>query len=335
MKQLINIWLFFLFPFLLFGQEGKGKIEFLEVDYSSLSKIILIDHYNDNYERTWGRIYEIEILSGSISLSQTEEYYKSFQFNPDSINYNRMELLQEKEVDSSMTVRMLAEINKANERKIKFQHRRDPLVWGTSKILDNWKGKKHIKYIEKPEIDTLLTQINATHTSPLGYLKLNGIDSTWLSNNSERLYDTWFVANSKSKVYIQTFVKDVLADFEKFKGMYFSYLLQRNMSTYPYFEIQLVSKSSDTIRIYSEGQNLFQIPWNINGNYKSYNPNLAIEIAKLLPDEEYFSGKSRLNPSWNDVEEGIVRQIDFKSIFIDRKKWRKIAKLNKMKYSRK
>lgn len=244
-----------------------------------------------------------------------------------------MGLLHKQGVDSLEALKMLEEINKENERKTKFQNRIDSLFWGTSKMPDNWTGRRFRNNITKGDVEYLFEQVNARHNAPFRYLKKEGIDSLWLITNSERLYALWYKENRKSKKYTQAFVKDNLNDIKKFRSMFISYLMQTNMSSYPHFEMQLIS-NVDTTFIYSKGQNLFQIPWDMNEKYKTYNPVLAIAIANLLPNEDYFSSKSRLNPTWSEVEEGIIRQIDFKSSFIDKKKWKKISKMERKKNSR-
>ncbi len=325
MYGLIIIWFLIFLPCLLFGQEKKG-IKFLDVEASSIDKIILIDHYNDNYERIWGRKYEIILNSDTIKLYQTEEYYKSYQFIPDSLNFNKMHILQEKGIDSIKMNGMLAEINRENENRIKYRRRIDSMYWGTSTMLKNWKGKNYRKVITKPEIDYLFSEINIKNNGPFRYLQNEGVDSLWLSENSNRLYNLWFQENKKSKAFRQTYVKYNLENFKQFKECYMLCLLQRNMNNYPCFEVQIISNNNDTTFLKSQGQEFFQIPWNMNEQYKSYNANLAIALGKLLPNEDHFSSEKRLNPKYSDLEKEIINYIDFKSTSIDEKKWKKIAK---------
>ncbi|MPQ48993.1 hypothetical protein GCQ56_18505 [Marinifilum sp. N1E240] len=325
MKKLLHTCLVFILPLFLYSQENKSTINFLKIEYSDLSKIILTDHYNDNFERTWGRVYEIEFSKDSILLFQTREYYYPYQFVTSSLDSLKMFLLSEHEIDSTEIEKIISEVNKRNTKRSIMQCYIDSTYWGSTNMLENWSEKRFIKNISKVEIEKLLNQINARHNSPFKYLKVNGIDSIWLKKNSERLIDMLSNGSKKQKPYWTAFYKDLFTDYDNFKWKYAFSLLRRNMDSYPYFEMQMVTRSSDTICINSEGQDLYQIPWTMNGEYKTYNPLLPISISNLIPEEECCSSKNRLNPSWSEIETNIIDWIKFKNYKIDKKKWRKIA----------
>ena len=331
MKHLIATCLFFCFPMFLLGQRNDSIPNFLEIDFSELSKIVLIDHYNDNYERIWGRIYEIEFKEDSISLYQTKEYYEPYQFKLSSFDLEKILLLEETQLDSTEIKSLLSEANQRNTKRSSFQRYIDSTYWGSVNMLDNWSERRFIKNISKNEIEKLLIQVNAKHNSPFKYLEINKIDSIWLQKNSERLIDKLSGGNDNRKPYWKEFYKDLFTDYDNFKWKYVFSLLRGNMDTYPYFEMQLHTNSKDTIFINSEGQDLYQIPWNMNGDHKIHNPLLPISISNLLPVEECCSGKNRLNPSWSEVEENLIDWLRFRNYKIDKRKWKKIARENRKK----
>ncbi|SNY94884.1 hypothetical protein [Flagellimonas pacifica] len=306
MKNPIRIWCLLVLPLLGNSQTPKQPIPKIEID--SIKKIIILDAYNDNYERVWGRRYVIEFHTNMFRLYQLEEYYKNYEFDVDEIEFDSLKILKSKEISKSKAKKMTAQINERNKKRSMIKEKMDSIAWGTSKRPENWNGKRDLGQIDKKAIQVFLSTLNSKSLSPYGYLNTKGIDSIWLKKNVDRLYEKWNRMFPNAKNSSKNNVFFALKDFKLFKKTFFSTLLSRNFTTYPYMEIIIVKKSPDSIKVTSRGQNFFQVPFEIN-SIKTYNPELAISISKLIPNEKFYSVNKRLNPTWEKIEEQILWNI--------------------------
>lgn len=277
--------------------------------YDSIQKIILLDSYNDNYERVWGREYQIEIDSMDIQIFQTEEYYHSYQFDFNSIDYDSLKLLKSRGISKSRAKKLTKQVNNQIDRKIAFKEKLDSIVWGTSSKPENWKGKRKIGSINKELLENLVNTINSKKISPYNYLRDTGIDSAWLQSNSKRLFENWLKLHPNAKEQSKSNISEALKDYNLFKKAFFHYITPGNFTHYPFFEISFITKSNDTIRLESRGQGQYQVPWTLNDK-KNYNPKLSILISNLIPDQQFYSVKSRLDPDWSQTEEGILNAFE-------------------------
>jgi hypothetical protein len=274
---------------LVFGQEQKR--EYVSILSDSIELIEIIDHQNLNYDWYYGRTYQIKKDNGSYILTRTDQYNRPFSFSEptlesskDTINLDNMKLLGKLDIKKDKdSLTSLANSVIAN---------RHP--WYSSRLkLENIKAKTEIGEIEENKIMTLLRAITAQKESFINYyLSSLDIDSIWLENNASRLWELYrpvkFKASEKSKEYCIKCLKNIEYAQKA------SYRIQGDQSTsdYPFVEIRIISKR-DTILINTGGQKPFMLPWNIDDKYKSYNPQISIALANILPFDDY-TNKDRL-----------------------------------------
>lgn len=330
MKNLIATCIFFCFPLFLLGQENNYGIEILDINYSDLSKIILIDKAKERNTRTWCRVYEIDLNRDSIPLYQIQEYIKTPVFKTDLKKYRQS--AEELESDSIMKEYFIQRAITINKRINESTRRSDSIFRVKTNMRDNWKGKEFIKNIEKSRVEDLLKEVNSTCKTPFKYFEENGIDSVWLSQNKNRLAKAYLNGKRKTKPYHFEFYRNQFSDLKRLKWD-FTYLIMDDCmpGSYTHIEMQLVLKSRDTIRINSEGEGLFLVPWDMNGNYRTLNTMLPVKIAALLPDKKHCSNKTQLSPEWSLLEEYLYEWVNNERVHIDKEKWKKIARENRKK----
>lgn len=107
-------------------------------------------------------------------------------------------------------------------------------------------------------------------------LKKLNIDSIWLDNNAERLWENYYHKKGYNKRCIKC-----LKDYEKIYNASRSVLFGHS-SNIIYCSIELIN-SKDTVLFSSRNSAPFMLPWLIEGGIPIYNPKISIIIAKLLP----------------------------------------------------
>jgi hypothetical protein len=274
---------------LLFAQ-GK-KREYISISADSIDLIELIDHQNLNYDWLYGRTYQIKKVTGKYILTRTDQYNKPFSFGEpsldstkDTVNLDQMTLLDqlaiEKNKDSLTTL--------ANS-VIASRH-----PWYSDRIkLENVKIPTEIGEIDDSKIVALLNAITAKEESFINnYLFSLGIDSVWLNENASRLWDLYKPDRFKVSEKARDYCVRCLKNLEYARKA--SYAIQGSSSTsdYPFVEIRLINEK-DTVFINTDGQKPFMLPWNVNEKYQSFNPQISIALADILPYDDY-SNRGRL-----------------------------------------
>ena len=305
MRTLLFI-IYLVLPFFGNAQKSKNPIPKIEID--SVEKITIIDAYNDNYERVWGRKYVIEFHNTEFRRYQLEEYYKNYEFDFDELELDSMKILKSNGISKSKARKMTREINERNKRRVLLKQKVDSIAWGTSKRPENWTGKRDRGKIDMATVREFFSILNPKSLSPYPYLKGNGIDSIWLKKNEARLYEKWKEMFPEANNQTKREISLALKDFKLFKKTFFSILLSRNFTTYPYMEVVIEKKNQDSVLLTSRGQGFFQLPFEVNSR-KLYNPEIAISISKLVPDEKFYSVSKRLNPKWEKIEKAILWKI--------------------------
>lgn len=304
---------------------GQGKQrEYISISLDTIELIEIIDHQNLNYDWFYGRTYQLKKTSGKYILTRTDQYNKPFSFSEptlestrDTLNLDKMTLLGnlgiEKNKDSLT--------NLANS-VIASRH-----PWYSDRIrLENLKEDAEIGEIEESKVTALLNAVTVKRESYINYLLSNiDIDSIWLNENANRLWELYkpdrFKASEKARDYCIRCLKNL--EYAK-KA---SYGIQGASSTsdYPFVEIRFISKE-DTVFINTGGQRPFMLPWNMNEKYQSFNPNISISLAEILPYDDY-SNKGRLLGSKDRGEysfEGLLTTGIIYNNCVDwTKKWKK------------
>ena len=288
------------------AQKPKNPIPKIEID--SVEKITILDAYNDNYERVWGRKYVIEFHDAELRRYQLEEYYKNYEFDFDELDYDSMEIVKSKGISKSKARKMTKGINDRNKKRMLLKQKADSIIWGSSKRPENWVGKKDRRPIDKAILQEFFSKLSTKSLSPYPYLKGKGIDSIWLKKNEARLYEKWKEMFPEANDQTKREISLALKDFKLFRNTFFSILLSRNFTTYPYMEVVIEKKNQDSVLLTSRGQGFFQVPFEVNSR-KLYNPEIAISISKLVPDEKFYSVSKRLNPKWEKIEKAILWKI--------------------------
>lgn len=141
-----------------------------------------------------------------------------------------------------------------------------------------------------------------------------GIDSCWHSDNKDRLICKWLsIYDYGDKAGIE-YAKTVLSDFEQFKRIAYSHILQSNTSGYSSVTIAFES-DTDTLLIHTTGQESFLLPWKSDKTYANYDPRLSWLVSQFLPNDLVIN-KASLSPVLEEFENGILDQLSFNASFV-------------------
>jgi hypothetical protein len=300
----------------------KSKREYISISIDSINAIEIIDHQNLNYDWYYGRKYQIRKNNEHYVLTRTSQYSKPYIFGrtEDTVKLNNTPLLDKLKItkNKDSLVNMINSVGASRHS------------WYSSRVkLENIGTATEIGEIEKDKIQALVNAITVKRESYINFILANlDIDSAWLESNAARLWELYKPKESKISAKAKEYCIKCLKNFKY--AQHSSYAIQERFGTsdYPYVEIKLICKR-DTLIINTRGQLPFMLPWNMNNKYESYNPNIAIALADILPYDEY-SNRDRLLGSKDSGEysfEGILsRGIIFGQCF-DRTKKRKKWKL--------
>lgn len=264
----------------------KSKREYISIFTDSIHAIEIIDHQNVNYDWYYGRKYQIRKNNEHYVLTRTSQYSMPYVFGRtgDTVNLNNTPLLDKLKITTTKD----SLVNMINS-VVASRH-----SWYSSRIkLENIETATEIGEIEKTKIEALINAITVKRESYINYILANlGIDSAWLENNAARLWELYKPKESKISIKAKEYCIKCLKNFRY--AQIASYAIEGNHSTsdYPLVEIKLISKK-DTLLIHTQGQLPYMLPWNMNNRYKSFNPQISIALAAILPYNDY-SNKYRL-----------------------------------------
>ena len=309
MKNLIILMFSFL-PFTGFTQ----TLDF-NINLDSVELIRIIDHQNFNYEWYCGRVYEISNNNGTLEMYLTEQYNKPFFFGEpemnkkeDSINVLKSKFLTELDI----SINQDSAINLANQ-VVSRRHQ----FWAKRIQIENITQPIKIELFDKKQLVKLISVINDTSSgSPKRILENLDMDSAWVSQNADRLFEAYKLPDIEPTPEQKEFCISCFQDQQKTMTASFSLIGSYNSSDYPFIEIQFIS-SDDTLNLYTDNPYPLSMPWILKDSIKSYNPKISLLLAELLPDVEH-SNKSRLSGDYStsfyykSIEEAFTKSMLYK-----------------------
>jgi len=119
-----------------------------------------------------------------------------------------------------------------------------------------------------------------------------GITREWLAANAEKALQEYsrIDAQAEKDLFIKSF-----CDLQFIEKVYLGLLRGAWTDDYPGFEMEIVKKDGSRIKVSSERQNVFMIPWAVErpGQVQEVSdPDLSRAIAALLPEK--FTNKERI-----------------------------------------
>lgn len=209
--------------------------DFISISTDSVDLIELIDHQNLNYDWFYGRTYEIRKIAGKFILTRTDQYNKPFSFSEptlestrDTINLDNMTLLDELGVQKhkdSLTILANSVIASRHSR----YHERIKL--------ENVKARVEVCEIEESKIANLLDAVTAKKESYINYiLPCLGIDSVWLSDNADRLWELYKPEGFKVSEEAKKYCIECLKNFEYAQRASYGIQGASSTSDYPFVE---------------------------------------------------------------------------------------------------
>lgn len=265
--------------------------DFISISTDSVDLIELIDHQNLNYDWFYGRTYEIRKIAGKFILTRTDQYNKPFSFSEptlestrDTINLDNMTLLDELGVQKHKDSLTILANSVIASRHSRYRERIK---------LENVKARVEVCEIEESKIANLLDAVTAKKESYINYiLPCLGIDSVWLSDNADRLWELYKPEGFKVSEEAKKYCIECLKNFEYAQRASYGIQGASSTSDYPFVEIRVIIKE-DTIFINTAAQMPLMLPWNIADKYQSFNPRISVALADILPYDDY-SNKGRL-----------------------------------------
>jgi hypothetical protein len=147
-----------------------------------------------------------------------------------------------------------------------------------------------IREVPKTDLKNLITAITDTKYDTIQLAEF-GYSASYLQNNAERLARSYY-GYDRLKKDQQNYLIEQLQNEEKVTQVLPACFSVWMTSDYPTCAIQFIY-SADTIHVYSDEQDPYMIPWNLNKVSKSYNPAISKFFASIIPHDN-FSNKSRL-----------------------------------------
>jgi hypothetical protein len=271
---------------------GQGKQrEYISISLDTVELIEIVDHQNLNYDWFYGRTYKLKKISGKYILTRTEQYSKPFSFSKPTLESIRDTLDLDK---MTLLGNLMTEKNKDSLTNLANSVIASRNPWYSDRIkLENVKANIEIGEIDENKITALLNAITVKRESFINYFLSNmDIDSVWLNDNANRLWKLYKPDRFKASEKARDYCIRCLKNWEYAKKASYGIQGARSTSDYPFVEIRFISKR-DTVFINTGGQRPFMLPWNMDKKYESFNPNISISLAAILPYEDY-SNKGRL-----------------------------------------
>jgi hypothetical protein len=160
-------------------------------------------------------------------------------------------------------------------------------------------------FIRKIKPDTILQLLEFIQLTQNNYVDLRhfGIDSLWIENNVDSLYQLFLDDGAKQlrQPQISENHQKNLKDKIRNQSIYYDFIANRGWSTsdYPTCAVQIIFKNQDTLHIVSHAQGNYMIPWRIYLNNEQnlqhhYSPFIAQWMGKLINYFDGYSNKKRL-----------------------------------------
>jgi hypothetical protein len=285
------ILIFSFLPFTAYTQELS-----IRINLDSVELIRIIDHQNFNCEWYSGRVYEITKNDLTYEMQLVEQYSKPFFFGEpetsikeDSLDISKSKLLEKLEV----SINQDSAINLAN-RVVSKKHQ----FWANRINIENIDESIKIESFNGQQLFKLIDAINDLDSrSPRKILENLGMDSSWISENSLRLFEAYKLPDIEPTQEQKEYCLSCFKDQKKTMTASFSLIGSHNTFDYPFIEIQFIN-SDDTLNFYTDNPYPLSMPWIAEDSIKYYNPKISLLLAELLPDLAY-SNKRRLSGDYS------------------------------------
>ncbi len=150
--------------------------------------------------------------------------------------------------------------------------------------------KVFIREVKKTDLKNLFTAINETKYDTIQLTEF-GYTTGYLQQNAKQMARSYY-GYDRLKKDQQDYLIQQLQDEEKVKSVLPACFSLWMTSDYPTCAIQFIY-SADTIHVYSDEQDPYMIPWNLNKVGKSYNTAISKFFATIIQHDN-FSNRSRL-----------------------------------------
>ncbi|MEO9849468.1 MAG: hypothetical protein ABJH72_13535 [Reichenbachiella sp.] len=311
MKRLLYSFILLL-PLVSYSQEVSTV-----VNIDSLDKVIIIDHQNFNYEWYCGRRYEIVRNNHGFEMRQVEQYSSPYSFGQtdktienDSLDFDNMKTLEALGISVDEPDTLIELANKVISTKQSY--------WAQKITMANSMDTVKITSFDPDVFIELISAVNDKKSRSITSIPNNlGIDSIWISNHGERLFNLYKLEDVEptpdQKKYCLSCFRDpkkrMIAIASAVHG-------HPNTYDYPFVELQFIEKR-DTLFLSTDIPNPYSIPWLLNDSTKYFNPKISVLAAELLPDLEY-SNKKRLSGNFssshffNSLEKAFAKRMIYK-----------------------
>jgi hypothetical protein len=154
-----------------------------------------------------------------------------------------------------------------------------------------------IKKIELETINKLFSEFNNDNLIIKDPLSRYRKDSTWLINNAEKLWNNYDMYTTDE---IDIAAIEVLKNYSEIKEVIESMQGERWTNDYPYIEVKIIGEK-DTLKITSEGQYPFMLPWIYQKDTMFYNSKISEIIASFLPNTIVSNRKRLSGENFNQI----------------------------------
>ncbi|MEO1654385.1 MAG: hypothetical protein AAFU64_12640 [Bacteroidota bacterium] len=173
-----------------------------------------------------------------------------------------------------------------------------------------WEKRINIPNIDQPvridsfQVEWLVNFVKAINDQPASNpWKMRdqlGIDSLWLAENAERLFEKYKLSGIEPSPAEKEYCLSCFLDEKKTAQAAMGFIGFANTYDYPIIEVQFV-KSQDTLCLYTGIPNPLSLPWMFMDTLELYNPQISIKLSELLPNLA-FSNKKRLSLDSQSLE---------------------------------
>ncbi|NVO08870.1 MAG: hypothetical protein HXX16_02810 [Bacteroidales bacterium] len=180
--------------------------------------------------------------------------------------------------------------------------------------LKKTKRKRFLKQLPISVIDSLLKYYNSEQTNVVN-LNFFGINKVWIERNHKRTAESLYPAEPTFTLEQRTSAVELFKNPENYRNTILNIEVVKDY--YPTCKIQLITKTSDTIKIATDGQGPFLYPWHSQNETDKYfyDPRLSIWFANLIPFEEFSNKKKLKGENFLDYLTSRMFQDEFKGDF--------------------